>query len=441
MASTPLPLLETSVALRRLAATEAPYLGWLHAETPQTVWVDPALIPEQAWRCDGDEHVLVPVDVARDGRGHAAIVPHCPERLGDAVRDAVHPGAAVTTAVSLLRAAAEAKRQGLTSGTWWVDATGRPVLAPTVEGSHWRDEATDVLARLAREASGALSDALVASGELLARERWSTAEADACEEALFRAADPVPLSQRSDRFDPGGREEPPPRRADTLRRHASAPPAAETWLAQMTGAAWAERVGEAARTVIAAPDALREWARRRRHAGEGSAPKGRRPRAPWLVAAAVALTIIVAGMLWPDAASDAGGDPATTPVASAAASPPQRQPSDDAPDAGPSTTAAPRADASGPGALESAATAILTALAACADVAGSCAGLMENPAASAPSGVVSTDTPRAVTLLDEYGGVAVFRVEASDQLPQILVLVAADGKWLVRDVYDVADQP
>jgi len=66
---------------------------------------------------------------------------------------------------------------------------------------------------------------------------------------------------------------------------------------------------------------------------------------------------------------------------------------------------------------------------------------MEDPGAAVPSGVVAEPRARTVTLLDEYGGVAVFRVEADDRPAQILVLVSDDGKWLVRDVYDVADQP
>ncbi|MBT8797175.1 hypothetical protein J0P97_03685 [Microbacterium flavum] len=59
-----------------------------------------------------------------------------------------------------------------------------------------------------------------------------------------------------------------------------------------------------------------------------------------------------------------------------------------------------------------------------------------------PNGVVSSGTAAATaTLLDEYGGVAVLRIEESGRPPQILVLVTSDGKWLIRDVYDVADQP
>ena len=82
-----------------------------------------------------------------------------------------------------------------------------------------------------------------------------------------------------------------------------------------------------------------------------------------------------------------------------------------------------------------------------ADVA--CAALREDPAAAPPAGLVATAPDAQITLVDEYGGVAVFRVEpaegtgnrADGPAAQILVLDSVDGKWLIRDVYDVADQP
>lgn len=58
-----------------------------------------------------------------------------------------------------------------------------------------------------------------------------------------------------------------------------------------------------------------------------------------------------------------------------------------------------------------------------------------------------------VELVDEYGDVAVIRLGSADGLPeggdeqaapaaeQMMVLVRQNDKWLVRDVYGVADQP
>ena len=45
-----------------------------------------------------------------------------------------------------------------------------------------------------------------------------------------------------------------------------------------------------------------------------------------------------------------------------------------------------------------------------------------------------------MTLLDEFGGAAVLRAEAAGGTPQLVVIVRADGRWLLRDVYDVAQQ-
>nr|WP_017202219.1 hypothetical protein [Microbacterium barkeri] len=52
-------------------------------------------------------------------------------------------------------------------------------------------------------------------------------------------------------------------------------------------------------------------------------------------------------------------------------------------------------------------------------------------------------------LVDEYGDVAVVRLrveslgndEAVSSAEKMVVLIRAEQKWLVRDAYDVADQP
>lgn len=459
MASTAFPLLDSPTALRRLSAEEAPYAGWLHSGASQTVWVELALIPDDAWRCDGGEHILVPLDVARDGDGHAAIVPHCGERLGDAARRSAHPGASVTIAVSVLRAASEARRHALARGTWWVDASGRPVLAPRVDGPEWRTEAVALLEGLARRADGPLSDALSAAGALLSRDRWGLADAATCEDDLFRAAEPVPLGSPSS---PTVTSQPAPRRADSLRRGATPSPVpapAPAWLAHVAGSGWAERLGEALRAVTETPARMREWRRRRRPAATTTTPNiddaptaapPRRRRAPWLVAAAVGALVVAAGAMWPASETDARTDTAasttsatsTTSPTSTATPPPTPAMAGEASAAAPDDPPAPPVeDASVAGDLDTAAAAVLAALSSCAEEDSRCAGLMEDAAAPLPTGIVAGGGPHSVSLLDEYGGVAVFRVEASDQPPQILVLVGVDGEWLIRDVYDVADQP
>jgi hypothetical protein len=45
-------------------------------------------------------------------------------------------------------------------------------------------------------------------------------------------------------------------------------------------------------------------------------------------------------------------------------------------------------------------------------------------------------------MLDEFGGAAVLRAEsiAADAVPQLVVIVLVDGRWLLRDVHDIAEQ-
>lgn len=442
-------ILDPGTALRRLHTDEAPYPGWLHAGEPQTVWVDVGCLPDELWRCRADENLLVPVDLARSADGLAAVVPHCPKRLGEVARGAPAGGVCVTIAVSMLRAAAEARRHGLAFGAWWVDADGRPVLAPTPDGTSWRADADAVLALLALDRRGMLSDALAEVRDLLARPRFTADEAAACEGRLFGAAEPLPLSAPPS---PAPSVELAPRRADTLRRDAQATAAVgEAWVARFSDAEWAARLGDAARTVLAAPRAVGQWFRSRRapvprpsrdQTRTTDAPARGRRRAVWLVAAAVGAMVVAVGMLWPEpAATDAHPAPASTvlgtgptPGAGATASDPSESAAPDAPPAAAGVPASAGDD------LESVAGAVLDGLTTCAASA-SCAEIMEDPGAGPPEGVVIADGPRTVALLDEYGGVAVFRVEAGDQPAQILVLVRADGEWLVRDVYDVADQP
>ena len=50
---------------------------------------------------------------------------------------------------------------------------------------------------------------------------------------------------------------------------------------------------------------------------------------------------------------------------------------------------------------------------------------------------------RSIALLDDFGDLAVLRVEgrAGEGGSQLVVIVRQDGKWLLRDVHDVAQQP
>ncbi|QEA30630.1 hypothetical protein FGL91_14655 [Microbacterium sp. CBA3102] len=60
----------------------------------------------------------------------------------------------------------------------------------------------------------------------------------------------------------------------------------------------------------------------------------------------------------------------------------------------------------------------------------------------------ATDGTPTFELVDEYGDIAVVRVAVDAEADAantsgrlIMVLLRTQEKWLVRDVYDVADQP
>ncbi|HWI32111.1 MAG TPA: hypothetical protein VNT50_11510, partial [Microbacterium sp.] len=165
---------------------------------------------------------------------------------------------------------------------------------------------------------------------------------------------------------------------------------------------------------------------------------GRGRRAPWIAAAGVAGAIVLGGALWPTGDGSEpvahAADPspaASTPVPAGSDSP------------APSTTDAPNA-ASLP--LDGEAGILLDRLAECRSGSDpSCLdAVLEVPSLEPPPGAIDLDrTARTITPLDDYGGVAVLRVEAlaGDAAPQLIVIVRANDRWLLRDVYDVAEQP
>ena len=74
---------------------------------------------------------------------------------------------------------------------------------------------------------------------------------------------------------------------------------------------------------------------------------------------------------------------------------------------------------------------------ACAEAA--CEGdLWEDPAAARAIPAARGDY--RLEVVDEYGGVAALRATSSDAT-QIIVIVQDEKQWLVREVYDLADQP
>ena len=452
--------------LRVLGPGQAPWPGLLVAGDPPTVWVDAADGPTgAAWRAPAGGHLLAPRDVARTAEGVALVVDHCPYRLAEAIarRGDLSPGEAVTIAVSVLRGAADALRLGEADivggeGSWWVSAEGRPLLAlrgagdPPHEGAGlWRSEAVRLLGELPAAAgpSPRLEAALVRARAELdgVRSARDIPRLEDVEDDLFESAPAAPL-----RIDDG------PMRARALTaRHdpvdESAPAVAAGPLAAgliaLLPEQLVEQVGDAARGAVSwiaerreavgvqrsSRRALRRRADRRGEDGDGRGGVRRR-RAPLLVGAAVGIGVLAAGAFWPgelpSTAAGVGGS--STPVSSGA---------------GPSVdgTASPTTAVEG-GATASAeldegaaglATALLDAWIACAD--DPCrAALSEDPARIFPAGIATQPArSRHVSLLEDYGGVSVVRVDAEDDsAPSQIVVIVRDGaEWRLREVYDI----
>ncbi len=164
-----------------------------------------------------------------------------------------------------------------------------------------------------------------------------------------------------------------------------------------------------------------------------------------MIAGVAAVAVLAVGLLWPaDGAETVGAvTPETrvsTPPESPAATPdalPHSAPESPGPEEDPL--------ASGPVLLDTISQCLAESDAACTEAV-----------AEGPAGVVDAlavalrgEERPELALVDEYGDVAVVRMSAvaredggsPSEGERMLVLVRLNEHWLVRDVYDVADQP
>jgi hypothetical protein len=170
-------------------------------------------------------------------------------------------------------------------------------------------------------------------------------------------------------------------------------------------------------------------------------PERPRRRAPWIVGGAVGAAVLAGGTLWPAAGGEITGGTHSEPSEAASAGPAGAEGATAPPV--PTVPSAPTAEAAPPD-LAAVGSALLDERIACGSDHECLETVLSD--ASAPLGAGAIDLPssaRVVTLLDDFGDVAVLRVDASDgSLPaQLTVLVRQDEKWLLRDVHDVAQQP
>jgi hypothetical protein len=426
-------ILTGPAALRDVRRPDHPVDGALGTGDPPRVWVDADEVRgSELWRADPGGHLLAPLEIERSREGHRVALAHCTARLSARTAGAT-PGAMVTIAVSILRAAGEATELGAVKGSWWVTDEERPVLV-LLGDRPWRTSAAELLDELIAQASGDMAAALTAVRDAVdpadARMAGATrfsARAQSAEDRLFELAEAEALCAADASTAP--------------RRAAVGPPDEEDPAAFLpTLRATAQRLLD---------PSLVERLRRMIPSPGQREPRssGRRVR-PALVGALAAAAVVAGGLLWP--ASDAGSHADVVDAdmtAPARASPAATDPAADASSVAAEGDGA--AGATGPAVAASAAPsaaddpvdaagAVLDLLAGCASP---CADAQEDPTRTFPPGVATSAATRTLTLLDEYGGVAAVRVDAPEQPSQIVVIVRMDEKWLVRDIYDVADQP
>lgn len=208
-----------------------------------------------------------------------------------------------------------------------------------------------------------------------------------------------------------------------------------------------------------------------------SAPGRRRPRGKVVVVAgAAAAAVLVIGLLAPGGESGEASEPAPAETAAGRAlgaragdtngtstpPPADAAPADGDADAGADAVADAGADdrsdgPAGPAGGETAEDAVtaaprlLATAEGCTDLATpSCARLFADGDTQAPAKLskladaTAQDDP-SIAVVEDYGDVVVLRLSSSDGAgatsDRILVLARVNDEWLVRDVYDVADQP
>ena len=420
--------------IRRVTTAESPLAGTVHSG--MRLYVDINATPDALWRARPDGHLLTPRDVVRTDGGHAAVFALCERRLSDAVAQRHGPGTCVTIAVSILRGAAEADELGEDGGSWWIDPDGRPVLC--LGEGRWRDEAGALLRHCSDSAPGVAAEVLRDCAALVADPRLLRRSAEAMEERLFAIADPRPLGDAA--------TSPAPHAAIGFRDVGAGQPHREP---DVHGADEPKEPGfltRALRSLVDAPWRARledagESARRALRARRASATGGRADRSPEvpgttrarrgrlaLTAGIAAGGVIALGALWPAAA-----DPGESMTRGAAES---------APPASATPMAVPAAEDGTDSDLLSAAASIIAVVAACTHAGDDvCADVREDPSRELPSALRDVDPQAPPMILDEYGGVAVVTVSREAGRSAAMVLVEAEGKWLVRDAYELADQP
>ncbi len=427
------PLASSYRILRSVAApADSPWPGVL-ASAPgagSVLLVDAELLPDDwpGWRAARDGHVLGPADIVRRADGHDVALPVCTERLSDfLMRRAATPlsaGERLTLAVSVARGAHELAAGGADAdcpGTWWLTEGGQPMLAAHEGGESAVRGSSGVLSALL-DGAGRMAEPIEELIAALTDPALLAHTLPRIEERLFGLADPEPLATAVLA----------PRRVRDLDGRTQDLRPATPGHAERTG------LGQTLARHIDADfaDLLSRvttglWRRVQ------SAPTGR-SRRPIIVSLCIAAAVLAAGLMWP-----AGGEgPATAEVPAHAATDAATLGATDAATLG--ATETPITTAPAPLDLAAVTSDLLAERIACAGDDACLAGILEDPSAVTAAGAIDLPTDqRTVTLLDDFGGAAVLRVEpvTAGPVAQLVLVIRTDGKWLLRDVHDIAEQP
>ncbi|WP_334152578.1 hypothetical protein [Microbacterium sp.] len=456
----------------------------------------------EAWRFAGSEHVAAPMDLVRRADGHDVLLPWCTERVGvflarrAGAGEPLTPGESCTLVVSVLRALAELGANDCTDvrGTWWLTDEGRPVFVMG-EGEPGRSGAASLVVLLGEQNRDRTLGRLLAAmhaglGKSVAEhpgipqlllDRWENEVLEtASPRALrrdVRTPEPVQAAVR-----PGavGQVPVPPRRASRRVRVQSGARAHSSRLVEAFRQHGSERVERAGRLIVSFFGRTRSSPPRAvlptppaHPAGAVPAPRSR--RRPLVVAGAAAAVVLAIGVLWPSGGDGtaSGNDRMPAPTGSAEpAGPPMATPASSAAAvdeaASNTNTRAPKenAVAADDDPVEASA-ALWEEIEACRKAQDAVCERAVVPGAVGVVDALDVDskTPHVFAMIDQYGDIAVVRAEPDSaeqdgteqdgveqsegsgeaeeaaRSAKVLVLARLDEKWLVRDVYDVADQP
>lgn len=412
--------------LRRVAAgREAPYPGVLaqHERREPCLLVEAeALGPDwPGWRADPHGHVLAPLDVVRRGGGHDVVLEVCRERIdrfldrrGNAHRP-LSDGEAVTLGVSALRGLAELDEDGRRSpAQWWLTGQGRPLLATGVGDETAADAVCALLVRIAPPTAPA---AWAHAVDLARADRVSPRALDDAEAGLFGYATARPLTTDLDESRTARSLAVDARPGDVPA--ADQPDQEPGWIARAARSVDADAADVVSRVTTAL------WRSGRR------AP---RPARVWLAATAAAAAVLAGGLLWPQPGDGSGW--------AADGIPPWggEEPAATIAPTVPASTQATAPDGDLPATVDR----LLDARLDCDGDQTCLGGVQADALRRFPPGPIDLPGPeRQVTLLDDLGDIGVAEVGRPDGTPvrQIVVIARQNDRWLLRDVYDVAQQP